>query len=178
MSARLDRARPMLRIDVNVGDPVTPAPVEVLYPALLSKPFAVIAYPIETVLAEKIVTMIDRGDTTTRERDFADVALLISEHEVDAASLRAAIEATAAHRQSTLRPLAEVLVALPTMRQADWPRFVSQHGLAAYLPATYQELIEVVARFADPILIGAVSKGRWLPSAGTWGSVRVGCQLA
>jgi len=36
----------------------------------------VAGYPIETALAEKIVTMIDRGDTTTRERDFADVVLL------------------------------------------------------------------------------------------------------
>ncbi|MGH4008038.1 MAG: nucleotidyl transferase AbiEii/AbiGii toxin family protein [Pseudonocardiaceae bacterium] len=38
---------------------------------LLVEPFRVVAYPIETVLAEKIVTMIDRGDATTRERDFA-----------------------------------------------------------------------------------------------------------
>jgi len=91
--ARVDRARHPLRVDVNVGDPVTPAPVEVDFPALLAEPFRVVAYPIETVLAEKIVTMIDRGDATTRERDFADVVLLTRRPEIDAKRLSEAIAA-------------------------------------------------------------------------------------
>lgn len=86
-----------LKVDINIGDPVTPAPVEVTYPALLDEPFTLVGYPLETVLAEKLVTMIDRGDTTTRDRDFADVWLLTRRHRIDARSLRAAIVATAAH---------------------------------------------------------------------------------
>lgn len=74
--ARVDRARQRLRIDVNVGDPITPAPAMVSYPALLRDPFPLLAYPIVTVLAEKLVTIVARGDTTTPERDFADVLLL------------------------------------------------------------------------------------------------------
>lgn len=38
--ARIDRARHPLRVDINVGDPVTPAPVEVSYPSLLGSPNA------------------------------------------------------------------------------------------------------------------------------------------
>jgi len=41
--ARIDRARRPLRIDVNVGDPVTPAPTLVSYPALLAEPFPLLA---------------------------------------------------------------------------------------------------------------------------------------
>jgi hypothetical protein len=41
--ARVDRARHPLRIDVNAGDPVTPAPAVVTYPALLGEPFPVLA---------------------------------------------------------------------------------------------------------------------------------------
>ena len=67
--ARVDRARQPLRIDVNVGDPVTPAPTVVSYPALLGEPFPLLAYPIEAVLAEKLVTMVARGDTNTRDQD-------------------------------------------------------------------------------------------------------------
>ena len=37
--ASIARARHPLRIDVNIGDPVTPAPVEIVFPALLGKPF-------------------------------------------------------------------------------------------------------------------------------------------
>jgi predicted nucleotidyltransferase component of viral defense system len=97
--ARVDRARHPLRIDVNVGDQVTPAPTVVSYPALLGEPFPLLAYPIETVLAEKLVTMVARGDTTTRDRDFADVLLLAGHHDIDAANLSDAIIATAAFRQ-------------------------------------------------------------------------------
>ena len=42
--ASLQRARPSLRVDVNIGDPVTPAPVEVLHPTLLGEPFTRLGY--------------------------------------------------------------------------------------------------------------------------------------
>lgn len=42
--AAVDRARHPLWVDVNVGDPVTPAPIEVAYPALLTEPFSVVGY--------------------------------------------------------------------------------------------------------------------------------------
>ena len=68
--SRIERAKVVLRLDVNVGDPVTPHPVDVEYPALLDRPFHLLGYPLATVLAEKVVTMIERGVATTRERDF------------------------------------------------------------------------------------------------------------
>ena len=107
--ARVDRARCPLRIDMNVGDPVTPAPMLVTYPSLLGKPFPLNGYPLETVLAEKLVTMLDRGELTTRERDFADVLLLIGRHGVASGSLAAAVDATAIYRGSERRSLRTAL---------------------------------------------------------------------
>jgi hypothetical protein len=98
--ARIGQARAVLRIaewgevDVNVGDPVTPGPVELEYPGLLEGSFHLLGYPIATVMAEKLVTMIDRGAATTRERDFADVLLLTRRHSMEAADLLAALQAT------------------------------------------------------------------------------------
>lgn len=166
--AAVDRARHPLRVDVNVGDPVTPAPVEVAYPALLSEPFFVVGYPLETVLAEKIVTMVDRGDATTRERDFADVFLLTGHHVVDATKLATAVRATGAHRGSDLRPLHAVLVTLASSRQLDWERFVRRSGLAGALPDEHARVIRAVADFADPILTGDISFGQWDPVTRTW----------
>ena len=74
--SRIERAKVVLRLDVNVGDPVTPHPVDVEYPALLDRPFHLLGDPLATVLAEKVVAMIERGVATTRERDFADVVVL------------------------------------------------------------------------------------------------------
>ncbi|MGQ0846134.1 MAG: nucleotidyl transferase AbiEii/AbiGii toxin family protein [Sporichthyaceae bacterium] len=75
--ARLDRAR---------------------YPALLGGTFVLRGCPLETVLAEKLVPMIDRADTNTRDRDFADVATLIGRHPIGSVALGAALGATARHR--------------------------------------------------------------------------------
>lgn len=166
--ATIARARHPLRVDVNVGDPVTPAPVEVEYPALLGEPFRVVGYPLETVLAEKIVTMVDRGDASTRERDFADVVMLTRRHVIDAAELLAAVRATGAHRQSDLRPLRSVLSVLASERQRDWERFVSRSGFDDELPAAYAETIAAVADFADPILSGDITSGEWNPVTRTW----------
>ena len=60
MDARIATANVNLRLDVSFGDPVTPAPRQVVLPALRPGMAAVTAlgYPIETVLAEKIVTAV------------------------------------------------------------------------------------------------------------------------
>lgn len=166
--ARIDRARHPLRIDINVGDPITPGPVEVDYPALMGEPFAILGYPIETVLAEKIVTMVDRGDTTTRDRDFADVYVLSGRHRIGATDLRAAIEATGAHRGSDLTPLRGALAGLGRDRQADWSRFTRRAALADTVPADFSITIDAVADFADPILTGDVSEGTWDPAVRGW----------
>jgi len=120
------------------------------------------------VLAEKIVTMIDRGDATTRERDFADVVLLTRRPEIDAKRLSEAIAATASHRRSELRALQDVLVTLGIVRQGQWERFVRRHDLGADLPDNYGEAIAMVAEFADPLLSGAVTSGHWDPLRRTW----------
>ncbi|CAN5143647.1 nucleotidyl transferase AbiEii/AbiGii toxin family protein [soil metagenome] len=166
--ARVHRAQHPLRVDVNVGDPVTPAPVEVDYPALVAEPFPLVGYPIETVLAEKLVTMVDRGDATTRERDFADVLLLIRRHDLGAAGLSTAITATASHRQTELRPLGDILVTLGARRQASWERFAARSGLGDVVPHGYQETIARVIEFADPILTGGVTGGVWRPGDRVW----------
>lgn len=166
--ARVDRARHLLRVDINVGDPITPAPVEVSYPALLDEPFELVGYPLETVLAEKIVTMIDRGDATTRDRDFADVYVLTGRHEVDAERLAAAIRATGTHRGSDLRSLRSVFVDLATVRQPDWTRYLARSRLDDAAPATLAEAIEAIAEFADPIIGGEVGGGLWDPAERQW----------
>lgn len=159
--AGIDRARQPLRIDVNVGDPVTPGPVIVSYPALLGEPFPVLAYPIEAVLAEKLVTIVARGDTTTRDRDFADILLLAGHHDIDAASLSDAVAATAAFRRVDLRPISEALRTLGSDRNREWQRLLTQTGLAAHLPSDYTEAIRQVAAFGDPVITGESASARW-----------------
>jgi hypothetical protein len=166
--ARLDRARAMLRADVNVGDPVTPAPMEIEYPGLLAGSFRVLGYPLATVLAEKLVTMIDRAEATTRERDFADVVLLTQRHPIAASELLAALRATAQHRQSILRPLAGLAGRLGPARQSSWSAYLARNGLSGLLPADYIEAIAAVTLFTDPVLTGEAATATWDPASGAW----------
>jgi Nucleotidyl transferase AbiEii toxin, Type IV TA system len=147
---------------------VTPRPVEVSYPALLGPPFTLVGYPLETVLAEKIVTMVDRGDATTRDRDFSDVYVLTARHMLDARSLAAALRATGHHRDSDLRPLRSVLVKLASARQADWTRYAARSGLTDEVPASYAATIDAAASFADPILSGEITDGARDPATRRW----------
>jgi predicted nucleotidyltransferase component of viral defense system len=156
-----------LKVDINVGDPISPAPVEVLYPALLDAPFTLVGYPIETVLAEKLVTMIDRGDANTRDRDFADVWLLTRRHRVDAPSVRAAIVATAAHRDVTLRPIAQILITLASDRGVAWGRYLERAGLDE-VPRTLPSVIADIVAFADPLLTGEILEASWDPLERRW----------
>jgi predicted nucleotidyltransferase component of viral defense system len=166
--SRIERAKVVLRLDVNVGDPVTPHPVDVEYPALLDHPFHLLGYPLATVLAEKIVTMIERGAATTRERDFADVVVLSRRYQIQASELLAAVNATAEHRQVALRPLAALLGGLGDERQQAWLTFIASAGLEELVPSSYPDAINLVAAFIDPLLGGSVESGHWDPHSGGW----------
>ena len=61
--------------------------------------FELWSYPIETVLAEKVETILSRGVDNTRPRDFYDVYML-SSSEYDKESFKSAFQATASHRES------------------------------------------------------------------------------
>jgi Nucleotidyl transferase AbiEii toxin, Type IV TA system len=79
MMAQLATARQHLHVDVNVGDPIIPAPQQVHLPRLLGGEVVVLGYPLVMVHTEKIVTAIARGTVNTRWRDFADIYRLLAE---------------------------------------------------------------------------------------------------
>ncbi|MEI2812209.1 MAG: nucleotidyl transferase AbiEii/AbiGii toxin family protein [Candidatus Microthrix subdominans] len=168
MPARIDRAKSILRVDVNVGDPVTPAPVLFEYPGLLGEPFPVAGYPFETVLAEKIATMIDRGALTTRERDFADVYLLTGRLRIEADTMTEALAATLRHRKLLPRSVRSALTGLAEQRQGSWTSFVAGAGLSATVPSSFSAAINAVVAFAEPIVAGEVSGRVWEPTKRSW----------
>lgn len=95
-----------LTIDVTTGDRITPAPVEYEYPLLFDEgSISLMAYPLETVLAEKLETVISRGIANTRPRDFYDVHVLwkLRGAGCDMTTLHSALAATCEKRGSSRR---------------------------------------------------------------------------
>lgn len=95
-----------LAIDVTTGDRITPAPVEYDYPLLFDEgSVRLMAYPLETVLAEKLETVVSRGLTNTRPRGFYDIHALwtLRNKDCDIRTLRKALGATCEKRGSKER---------------------------------------------------------------------------
>lgn len=120
LKAELATARPHFHVDVNVGDPITPAAQELHLPRLLGGEVVVRGYPLVMVHAEKIVTAVARGTVNTRWRDFADIYLLSRRHSLAGADLAGSVRQVARHRQVELVPLARVLDGYGEIGQARW----------------------------------------------------------
>jgi hypothetical protein len=102
--------------------------------------------------AEKVVTLIERGDTNTRERDVADIVILARRHHLSDDELIAAIKATAAHRHTELRPVGEAVTTLGELRQRSWQLLLDRSGLVGRVPERYQVALDEVAARVDPLL--------------------------
>lgn len=92
-----------MKIDVTTGDVITPAAIEYEFPMLFDeKTVPVMAYTLETVLAEKYETIIRRNIGTTRARDYYDLHTLFRSRksEVRPEILKAAVLHTAKKRDS------------------------------------------------------------------------------
>ncbi|RDB60783.1 abortive phage infection protein [Gordonibacter sp. 28C] len=92
-----------LTVDVTTGDRITPDAVTYRYPLLFEeRSITILAYPIETVLSEKLETVIVRDVANTRPRDYYDIFMLwkLQRDRCDLRTLAAALEATSERRGS------------------------------------------------------------------------------
>lgn len=92
-----------LKLDITTGDKITPREIEYTFRLLLEdRTISILAYNLETILAEKLETVISRGDQNTRPRDYYDIYILLKlqSQNIDISSLKAALAATTAKRNT------------------------------------------------------------------------------
>ena len=91
-----------LQIDITTGDAITPKEVLYLFKMIFEEgEIGVCAYNIETVLAEKVETILKRGELNTRPRDFYDIYILTKTQTFDPMIFAKALKSTTEHRKST-----------------------------------------------------------------------------
>jgi len=101
MTARVTTAKIRLQVDIGFGDAVTPDAVLVEVPPLLDFPAPRLrAYPRETVVAEKLETLVQLGLANSRMKDFYDLVVLSRMFEFDGELLTRAIRATFERRST------------------------------------------------------------------------------
>ncbi len=100
---RMDTISQVLTIDVGFGDVVTPCPIDLDYPTLLDSLPAVniLAYSLETVIAEKMHAIVDLADQSSRMKDYYDLYNLLKNGYYDNNTLQEAIKRTFENRHTS-----------------------------------------------------------------------------
>ncbi len=136
LNARFDTILTPLTIDISTGDVITPGATLFSFSEIFDsdKTFELWAYNIETVLAEKVETILRRGVFNTRPRDFYDTYILATTQNYDPAVFQKALQATAEHRGTT-EQIADVKGILQNISEsrellAMWEKYQRQFGYA------------------------------------------------
>lgn len=150
LAANLGRARIPFALDLSFGDPHHSTAIHLR--SLLDRPaIRLHAYPLALNLAEKIVTAMQRRETNTRDRDFADLWGASRRHRIDAAEIREHILAVARHRQQPIITMAQALTQMPN-RQQPYTAMLARMSYITPPPRLWSETIEAVIAFVDPIV--------------------------
>ncbi len=130
LEARLERMRQSIKIDISTDDAITPSAVEYEYKLMFEdRSISLLTYNLETLLAEKLQTILSRGLANTRLRDFYDVYELANKYktDVDPSTMKQAFTATCRKRNTKFEKAEaeEILSAIQTDKGlADmWNRY-------------------------------------------------------
>lgn len=155
LKATYDTIVTPLSIDITTGDAITPHEVLYLYKMIFEKSaIGVWAYNLETVLAEKVETILNRGELNTRPRDFYDVYILVNTQKFDGAIFAEALKETVNHRNtahifSDIRDRIEIIRSSRALRDR-WTKYSENYMYAKDI--AYENTVDALVK-----LIGFLS---------------------
>ena len=148
VKAKLDTMLTPLSIDVSTGDVMTPDAIQYNFSEIFDdgKSYELWAYNIETVMAEKVETILRRGVFNTRPRDFYDTYILATTQKFNIQLFLEALKATANHRGTT-EQIADVKGILKNIQeslelQKMWSKYRKQFAYAKDIE--YEQIMEVL----------------------------------
>ena len=154
MNANVGRLITPLKIDNSTGDVITPRAIEFNYDLLLEdRSISLWSYNLETILAEKLQTVLARGILNTRMRDFYDIRMLLDTYEdkVNRAVLKDAFAATCKkrgtdHLQEQAEEIIKIIEANEQL-QVLWRAYEKKYSYAADID--YASVISGVRKLMD-----------------------------
>ncbi len=163
--AELARARIRMQIDLGFGDTILPAPKRLQYPTILDLPAPVLlAYPRESVVAEKLEALTVLGLINSRLKDYFDLWLLSKLYPFDGPVLAAAVEATFQRRGTRIQAVPVGLTETfgrDQFRAVQWRALRRQSGFAT-APQELSHLVRAVSAFVSPLLSALAQRAEFL----------------
>lgn len=163
MDARMDNVRLKIQIDFGVGDVMVPGPRIIEYPVFLGgNTIQLLAYPIESSIAEKLQAMVALGNANSRMKDFYDVWICLNHLDFDADALLKAIDATFKNRDTAVpsEDIEAITTAFVEAHRVQWNAFVRKIGEIELIDA-FGRIVDDVRIFAMPVLRSLASGERF-----------------
>lgn len=155
--ATFDRIEQHVKIDISTGDKMTPREIEYKFSSIFSDDkIDVMSYNLETILAEKLESILSKAELTTRMRDYYDIYILyaIYKNQIDTQVLTKALNSTATHRGTNeifeLKDELMELITESTILKEHWVRYQNKYVYAQNIEyvsvvTTMKELLELLA---------------------------------
>lgn len=158
LNVRIDNIRESFQIDIATGDPITPKPDEYKYFPILGDDYIKVwSYNMETVIAEKLETILKRAEANGRTRDYYDLYLIYTKgwDKVNVDNLRKAIDKTFKKRGYS----GDILETISVLRESDilkkrWESYRKKYEYANNIG--YSEImycIEEIIKVIVPVIV-------------------------
>lgn len=173
--ARLGESDIPIQVDVGFGNAIVPGPEEKEYRTILGDPPPrILAYPPESVVAEKTHAMVLLGQRNSRFKDFYDIYAIAGAFRFERTTLVQAVKATFDRRRTPVQAALPEALAAPFYadgsRASQWRAYVTRNGLSD-APADFAQVGERVVSFLRPVWAdldsGSASSGDWR-DGGPW----------
>lgn len=157
LTANYEKMAVPLKLDITTGDKITPREIEYSYKLMMEdRSIRVLAYNLSTILAEKLETVVSRGNQNTRPRDYYDIYILskLQAENIDIDSLKAALSATTAKRGSSelMMQYAEIMrtVKSSDVMKRQWDNYRKDFDYAAGIE--FEETCDAVVAMMDELV--------------------------
>lgn len=157
MNSKLENLIVPIKIDISTGDVITPREVRYEYPLLLEdKSIQLWSYNLETILAEKIQTILSRGLLNTRMRDFYDITTLFNRYKdsINYNDLSLAFDKTCRKREtlSLLEQYEEILCSISedSTLQNLWKNYCRKYKYASHIE--FSTNLEIIKQLVSKML--------------------------
>lgn len=156
LNATFEKMKDKIQIDIGVGDHVNPReenfhPFEYKGRPIFAGEISLLVYPVETIFAEKLETLVSKGEVNSRMKDYHDIILMIRDPNLlDIKKLKGSVATTFESRGTTLRIPIEFEEAGMASLQQLWTRHLA--GLGRYreqlkLPEQIREVLAEMNRW-------------------------------
>lgn len=145
----LDKISQIIKVDISTGDVITPGALEYKYPLIVEdRTIDIWVYNLETLLAEKLETIMVRADSNTRMRDFYDIFILLRNRmsNIDQDIFKSAFLATCRQRKTEkLIETIDIVIASISVNKAmvaQWSNYKNNNYYVGEL--SWNEVMESV----------------------------------